>query len=122
MTSVDVADVRDVWIVWKNTDDIEGRGKQYIAYTCEIEATAIRLAKKKYVMGSDCPIEKVLSYRIGGNWFQPSPVVPASEDDINAQRKIDVDRSIQGRAKAAIVEAERLGLSKEHIEALRAAT
>jgi hypothetical protein len=119
MASVELEGMRDVWIVWKNTDDTEGRGTEYISHTCELEATAKRISKGKYVMGSDCPIEKVKSFKINGRWHQQSPIVPASADDRNAQARINAERGVKGRAEAALKEAEKLGLSAESIAALR---
>ena len=119
MANVQVQDVRDLWVVWKNTDNIKGRGAQYISHVCETEATAMRLGKGKYVMGGNCPVEKVKSYRIQNKWLQPSPVVPASDDDKKAQARMDAERSVQGKAQAAIAEAKALGLSDEHIAALQ---
>lgn len=121
MENVEIKDVRDLWIVWKNTDTTEGRGAMYIAYTCETEATALRLGKGKYVMGSDCPIEKVKSYSIKNRWHQPSPVVPSSADDKKVQARIDVERSVKGKAEEAIKKAEALGLSQDHVAALKEA-
>lgn len=121
MPEIEVDDVRDLWIVVKNTDDTEGRGIRYISHVCETEVTAQRIGSGKYVMGSDCPIEKVTSFKINGRWVQPSPVVPASDEDKRRQAKIDAERSIKGMAEKAIKEAKRLGLSDELIAALQAA-
>ncbi|WP_372574417.1 hypothetical protein [Ruegeria jejuensis] len=118
---IEAHDVRTVWVVYKNTDDIEGRGRQYISNVCELEATALRIGRGKYVMGSNCPIKAVTSYRIDGQWYQPSPVVPASDEDKGVQKKIDTERSVSGRAAKAIEAAQKMGLSRDHIEALQEA-
>lgn len=120
-TKIQVDDVRTVWVVYKNTDDIEGRGQEYISHVCETEATAMRVGRGKYVMGGNCPIEAAQSYRIGNRWLQPSPVVPASHEDKKAQAKIDAERSLSGRAEKAIKAAKELGLDLEHLKALQEA-
>lgn len=120
MATVEIEDARDLWVVLKNTDDTEGRGALYISHVCALEATALRIARGKYVMGSDCPIEKVRSYKINDYWLQPSPVVPASDEDRRNQAEIDAARSVKGMAEKALAEAEELGLSQEHVDALRA--
>ena len=120
MANIEIDDVRDVWIVWKNTDDTEGRGSQYISHVCGTEATALRLGRGNHVMGSNCPIEKAKSYKIGGAWHQPSPVVPESSDDRKVQAKIDAERSVKGLAERALIKAAELGLSPDDIAALKA--
>lgn len=121
MAEIKIDDVRDVWIVWKNTDDTEGRGAQYISHTCETEATALRVGRGKYVMGGNCPIEKAKSYKINGSWHQPSPIVPTSDDDKKVQAKMDSERSVKGLAEKALINAAELGLSPDDIAALKAA-
>ena len=119
MTKNAITDTRKVWLVYNNTDDIEGRGQEYISHVCELEATAMRIGKAAYTMGADCPIERAVSYRINGQWVQPSPVLPPSDEDKRVQGRIDTERSVSGLAEKAIQAAEDLGLAPEHLKALK---
>jgi hypothetical protein len=44
---------RTVWVAYTNTDCTEGRGYDVPIAVCAAEATAVRLARKQYVQGSD---------------------------------------------------------------------
>lgn len=119
MATVEVDDVRDVWIVWGNTDNTEGKGRVYIRDVCEIEATALRVGKGRYVMGRDCPISKATSYKINNTWVQPSLVTPPRGEDKVAQERIDAERSTKNKVEEAVLKAEKLGLSQDDLEVLR---
>ncbi len=110
---------REVWLVHTNDDLTEGRGRQYVKYVCEAEATAIRLAHHGYVQGSDCPISLGKMIEHEGKWYQPASVVPPSVDDIRVQKAIDEKKKRIDRARAAIDNAEAIGLSDLDIAALR---
>lgn len=99
------------WIVETNTDLTEGRGRQQITHVAAQEATAARLAKGKYVMGSDCPIRRVELLLHNGRLYGPvTPALPSKEDE-RAQLQLASRRAAEAKARAA-------GLSDEEIRAL----
>lgn len=106
---------RLVYVAMTNTDLTEGRGWQIPLAVCEAEATAIRLAKKAYVMGTDAPVEAVRLLLHDGKWYAPISIVrihPPTQDDTRAQKALNEHREALEKAKAA-------GLTDEDIEALR---
>jgi hypothetical protein len=52
---------RTIWVAYTNTDCTEGRGRDVPIAFCAAEATAIRLARKKYVQGSDGPVRTLVA-------------------------------------------------------------
>jgi hypothetical protein len=67
-----VTDRKDIWLVYSNTDLTEGKGRVFVEYVCESEATARRKAKQNYIQGTDSPVSKGEAYRIYGVWYYPS--------------------------------------------------
>lgn len=103
-----------LWAVYTNDDLTEGRGRQYIKHFCKTRATAVRLAKGGYVMGTDCPVEPVEALFINGMHVLPTsfiPIVYPSRDDEIAQQRMDERRQVLEKAKA-------LGLTDDDIAAL----
>ena len=47
---------RTVWVAYTNTDCNEGRGHDVPIAVCAAEATALRLARKQYVQGTDARV------------------------------------------------------------------
>ena len=107
----DALDRREVWLVKSNTDCTEGRGREYVKYVAETEATAIRLGLKGYVQGSNCPVVKGFAVKINNTWFAPCEIKTPSKEDIAAQERIDRQRTAHQKAIAA-------GLTDEDIKAL----
>ena len=106
---------KTVWVAYTNTDCTEGRGRDVPIAVCEKEATAKRLAKGKYVQGSDGPVRPIDVAQIEGRWYFPSAavnVILATKEDDQAQAKIDATKVAIDRAKAA-------GLTDDEIAALR---
>lgn len=104
-----------LWAVYTNTDLTEGRGRQYVKHFCRTEATAKRLAKREYVMGTDCPVEPVKVLFLDGKHVLPANlinVVEPTEEDVQADRRISAYRGALDKAKS-------LGLSDEDIKAIR---
>lgn len=95
---------RTVWVVYTNTDCTEGRGQDVPIAVCAAETTAIRLARKKYVQGSDGPVRSMELVNIDGKWYAPSSainVVQPTPEDIAVQTAIDTKRAAFEKAKAA---------------------
>lgn len=103
---VPVQESKRVNVVVGNTDLTEGRGwRTFEAYTPSI-TTARRLASRKYVMGSDCPIESHEIYKIGNQWYGPVNLSFPSDEDVKTDKEI--------AAKHALLEKlDAVGLSKE---------
>ena len=99
-------------VVYTNTDLTEGRGYQFPIAVCETVATARRLAKKAYVMGSDAPVEEREVIRHNGEWYGPVRVVQPTAEDMIVQAAFTKQLSALEKAKAA-------GLTDEDINALR---
>lgn len=105
---------RTVWIAYTNTDCTEGRGRDVPIAVCATEATAIRLARKKYVQGSNGPVRTMELVKIDGKWYAPSAVIDVVEptrEDVAAQAAIDAKRVALEKAKAA-------GLTDDDLRAL----
>lgn len=93
-----------VWVAYTNTDCTEGRGHDVPIAVCAAEATALRLARKQYVQGSDGPVRTMELVKIDGKWYAPSAaiaVVEPTREDIAAQAVIDAKREAVAKAKAA---------------------
>lgn len=105
---------KEIYCVFTNTDLTEGRGSQIPLALCQVEQTAKRLAKGKYIMGSDAPYHAVKMVEIGGIWHVPISAVTInkpSKEDAALQNKLDDFRSALQKAKDA-------GLSEEDIKLL----
>ena len=96
-------DKKTVWVAYTNTDCTEGRGLDLAIAVCAAEATALRMARKRYVQGSDGPVRTMELVKIDGKWYAPSDAIavvyPTSEDRA-AQAAIDAMRAAVGKAKS----------------------
>jgi hypothetical protein len=107
---------RTVWVAYTNTntDCTEGRGHDVPIAVCAVEATALRMARKKYVQGSDGPVRTMELVKIDGKWYAPSAaltVVEPTREDTAAQAAIDAKREAVAKAKAAgLTDADLLAL------------
>ena len=118
---VEILEIKDVWIVWTNTDLTEGRGRQYPLYVCENKITAQRMAKKQYVMGTDAPVEESKAYRIkindgwhGTAWCGPVNMIePKPNDLVRDEAKTEFEQALESAKEA--------GLSVEQLDALKRA-
>jgi hypothetical protein len=107
---------KEIFCLFTNTDLTEGRGAQVPLALCEVEQTAKRLAKGKYIMGSDAPCSKVKMIEVAGVWYVPASAVTIhkpTKEDAALQSKIDDFREALQKAKDA-------GLSEEDIKLLAA--
>lgn len=111
-----MSETRTVYVAYTNTDCTEGRGYDVPIAVCALEITAMRLARKQYVQGSDGPVRKMELVKIDGKWYAPSSainVIEPTREDEAAQKQLDAKRAIVEKAKAA-------GLTDDEIKALRA--
>jgi hypothetical protein len=110
----------EVFVVWTNTDLTEGRGHEYALAVCRLESTAKRLAKKNYVMGSDCEITKEKVYFIGNRWYGPGPYIDGGTDaDVAEERKLKKEREAKMLREKIFNKARALGLTDDEIATLR---
>lgn len=105
---------RTVYVAYTNTDLTEGKGRDVPIAVCELEITAMRLARKQYVQGCDGPVRKMELVKIEGKWYAPGAainVIQPTRDDEIAQEKLNAKRAVIAKAKAA-------GLTDDEIKAL----
>jgi hypothetical protein len=106
-----------LWAVYTNSDLTEGRGRQFVKHFCRLKATAIRLAKRGYVQGSDCPVEPVEVLNLDGK-----RVLPASLLNVEAPTREDEAAEVRLQARdAALQKAREAGLSDEEIKLIAGA-
>lgn len=104
-----------VFAVYDNTDHSEGRGQEFVRAYTKLESTAIRLAKRSYVQGSDAPVEQVPLFKYGDNYFPVSSKVNVIEPKLE-----DIVAEERAKTFAGVLEkAVSLGLSAEDIEILK---
>lgn len=95
---------RTVWVAYTNQDLTEGRGCDVPLAVCAAEATARRLAHKRYVQGSDGPVQAMELVKIDDKWYAPIAainVVQPTREDTAAQAVVDAKREAVAKAKAA---------------------
>ncbi len=112
-------ETRKVWIVRTNDDLTEGRGRQYIKAVCELEATAIRLAKNGYVQGSDCPIDEAELFYIDNMYLEIRDVNRGTDEDRKAEVALAARRTRDARREDLLERLRGLGLDDEEISLLR---
>ncbi len=108
------AHTNTVWVAYTNTDCTEGRGMDVPIAVCAVKATAIRLAKNRYVQGSDGPVRPVELICIDNQWFDPYNavhVVEPTEEDVRTQNRTEARLAAIALAKAA-------GLTDQDLAAL----
>ncbi len=99
-------------VVWSTLIALPARGRSSPSPYAACEATAIRLGKKKYVQGSDCPVSQEELIRVGSRWYGPVDVKPPTREDDAAQVIIDARTAARDKAKP-------LGMTDEELAALR---
>lgn len=103
-----------LWAVYTNSDLTEGRGREYVAHFCKTEATALRLAKRGYVQGCDCPVRPVEVLELDGKHVLPTSL-------LNIVHPTEADRAVEVRLaakKQAFEKARSAGLTDEEIKLL----
>ncbi len=104
-----------LWAVYSNTDLNEGRGQQYVKHFCKLHSTAIRLAKKGYVQGTDCPVESVKVLVLEGQRVLPTALLKIEEGTMEDEQK----EKVLLMREDAFKRAKEAGLSDEDIKLLR---
>ena len=99
-----ISNKKTVWVAYTNTDCTEGRGYDIPIAVCELEVTARRLARGRYVQGSDGPVRPVDLLEINGEWYAPSNAFYVKEptrEDEKEQARLDAKREALEKARAA---------------------
>lgn len=110
-----------IYAVWTNTDLTEGRGREYIDFYCEKEATALRLAKKNYVMGSDSRVTKEKMFYVNGRWYAPGPNITLPTDADNAEEhRIEAERKAKAEKERVLAKLKDMGITEAELKALGA--
>lgn len=117
--NVETPKQRTVYAVWTNTDLTEGRGREYVEYLCEKKSTALRKAKKNYVMGTDSRVTEEKLFQSGYQWYGPVNVIDPSREDLQVEAQLDAEAKAKAAKEAAIEKAKSLGLSDADIKALK---
>ena len=106
---------RTLWGVISNQDLTEGRGRSFYGKVAQHHSTAIRLGRKKYVMGQDAPVEEFRTYMIDGREYFPrrcfDEIHPMTPEDVDYEQKLKRIREARAKADAA-------GLTPEDIRIL----
>lgn len=121
MKTLKVRDTKEVFTVWTNTDLTEGRGDEFVFAFCEAEATAKRLAKGRYVMGTDSNITKEKMLLIDNTWYAPYGngfITHPTNADIEEEKKLKKEREAKMLREKILDKARALGLTNEEIAAL----
>lgn len=100
-----------VYVVRVNSDLTEGRGRQVIKAVCAAKSTAIRLAQRADVQGSDGRVTEESAFLVGSTWFVPGSITQPTLQDEKAE---DVERQIDVIKRKAL----KAGLSEADIELL----
>jgi len=117
--NVETPKQQTVYAVWTNTDLTEGRGREYVEYLCEKKSTALRKAKKNYVMGTDSRITEEVLFNAGRGWYGPVRVIEPSKEDLQVEERLTAEAKAKAAKEAAIEKAKSLGLSDADIAALK---
>lgn len=122
VAGINVVEAFKVWVVYTNTDLTEGRGADYPIFTCASESTALRLAKKRGVMGSDARVHESTVVRLScnrGTYMSDVRITYPDTIDEIADKELKKSRDKIALKELAIEKAKALGLSEEDIKALK---
>lgn len=107
-----MANTRDVYVAWTNSDLSEGCGHTYPLVVCEEYETAVRLGMGGGVQGSDCKVTKEKAVVVNERWCAPTRIIHPSIADIQLKlKRVDCAKLVD--------KALNLGLTLEEIEKLR---
>lgn len=98
------SDKKTVYVAYSNTDRTEGRGVEFPFAVCQIESTAVRLAHKAHVQGTDGPVKEWTLKKFDGVWWAPALIIQIHQPtvaDLSKQAIMDAKRAAIARAKAA---------------------
>lgn len=108
--------IKNVWVTYTNTDCNEGRGMDIPIAICELQSTAIRLGKKRYVQGSNGPIKKVTVIKIDDKWYFPKDacyIIPPTKEDIEKEQYLQKQTEIYQKLKTKGFSEEEINIIKQ---------
>ena len=115
----------EAFVVSTNSDLTEGRGHRVVEAICEIETTAIRLARGADVQGTDGSVEKILLYHPEQEnihwrtwWYGPINLVRPNRADKEMQKSMKDAQAKTSAARRAVAKARDLGLTDAEIQAI----
>lgn len=111
----EVKETKQVYVAYTNTDCTEGRGYDVPIAVCEMEETAKRMAKGKYLQGSDGPVRSATCIKLDQLWYAPMSIVRViapSDDDRKKQKAEAARKQVIEKMKAA-------GLTEDEIHLLQ---
>lgn len=105
--TVNISEAKKAWTYLVKPHDEPGP-------ICRLEATANRL-NNPYAETKIGIVNEFEIFKIGNQWYGPIQVIQPSEQDFEAQKKIDEVNKLKQDSKAAIQKALELGLTQEEI-------
>lgn len=115
--------IKTVYAAYTNSDCTEGRGHDVVIAVCELRETAVRLAARQYVQGSDGPVHAIQLIEVDGKWYSPLAVVNVikpTNADIKAHNLYEAEQQLVAAKEAALGRAKAAGMSEDDISTLRA--
>ena len=116
--SMEIQDTKKIFITYSTDDKSEGRTAPWPWLISESQTTAKRLGKKKYIQGSDSPVEEDIAVKINNTWYAPCRIIQPNNDDSKQDKIIEQKQALLDRQNLAIERAKELGLSAEDVEIL----
>ena len=117
-----MSDTKTIYVAYTNTDCTEGRGQEIAFAVSECESTVIRLGSKRYIQGSNCPIEQRQAVKIENRWYVPMDCVPFQQptiDDRKHEARLIAEKELKAKKDEALQRAKDLGLSAEDLKILQ---
>lgn len=111
--------IEKAFVVWTNTDLTEGRGTEYPLAFCKLMATAKRLAKGRYVMGTDCRITEEEVFVKDHVHYGRIVFDPFTPEDVHEEKLIELEKENKRKFDEIMAKAKALGLTDEEIEHIR---
>ncbi len=92
-TGGDIEEVKTVWCVVFNPEDIRDIRKdlsEYVTRAYWHKQSSFKAAKNAGLNGNDAPILEAQAVKIAGQWFTPSGISRPSYDDLKEEKKLEL--------------------------------
>ena len=117
---------KEAYAVCINSDLTEGRGHRVVSAVCEVEATALRLARGANTQGTDGEVMKILLFQHSEQedlrwrlwWYSPVRIMPPNSEDKEMMKSMKAAQAKTALSKRAVARARELGLTDEEIQAI----
>ena len=110
--AIEIKDIKDIYVVWQNSDLTEGKGYQKPLAACLSKETALRLGTGKDVQGTNCVVTKHTAFQVNNFWYAPTYLIPESQQDKLAREYKEKREAILEKARSVLSEEEILELTK----------